>query len=146
MPFLSPRSRGEENWLVLFIVVAVYLYVHCCCMFAGIFFNIFLFFCLFVFRSCQEERRSASHLYFFVLSIQICSAICFTFCLPLGEGHGSQDSEVRGKTDEDKWKVETTVDNKNVDDFVNPNRPKKGLNTVKRIPSPPCICKNISEK
>ena len=52
---------------------------------------------------------------------------------------GSQDSEVRGKTDEDKWKVETTVDNVNVDDFVNPNRPKKGLNTVKRIPSPPCI-------
>ena len=33
------------------------------------------------------------------------------FCFPLGEGHGSQDSEVRGKTDEDKWKVETKVVN-----------------------------------
>ena len=97
---------------------------------------VFLFVCV-PFLSRGEEKCLA--LVFFVLSIQICSAICFTFCLPLGEGHGSQDSEVRGKTDEDKWKVETTVDNVNVDDFVNPNRPKKGLNTVKRIPSPPCI-------
>ena len=105
-------------------------------MFAGIFFNIFLFFCLFVFRSCQEERRSASHLYFFVLSIQICSAICFTFCLPLGEGHGSQDSQVGSKTDEEKWKVETKVVNVKCRWFCEPQLAKNRLEYSIKNPLP----------
>ena len=76
----------------------------------------YLLFCLFVCVPFLSPKARGGEnwfaLVFFVLSIQICSAICFTiFCLPLGEGHGSQDSQVRGKTDENKWKVETRVVN-----------------------------------
>ena len=84
-------------------------------MFGGIFFNIFFFACLSVFHSChrrQEEGRTGSHLYFLCCPFKFVLAyVSPFFCLPLGEGHGSQDSEVRGKTDEDKWKVETKVVN-----------------------------------
>ena len=89
------------------------MYLVVVCLVAS-FFNIFLFFvCLCSILVTEVKRRGelVRTCIFCVVHSNLFCHLFHHFCFPLGEGHGSQDSEVRGKTDEDKWEVETKVVN-----------------------------------
>ena len=105
------KRRGE-----LVSIIYCFCCVYVCTLLLYVWWHLFqylLVFCLFVFHSCQVKRRGelVRTCIFCVVHSNLFCHLFHHFCFPLGEGHGSQDSEVRGKTDEDKWKVETKVVN-----------------------------------
>ena len=89
----------------------MYLVVECLVAFFSI--SSFLLVCLCSILVTERKRRGelVRTCIFCVVHSNLFCHLFHHFCFPLGEGHGSQDSEVRGKTDEDKWKVETKVVN-----------------------------------